>query len=127
MIASAIQQAQRQTTRASATILEVGVAATAHVRVAEHPVIEAEQLPDGCTVETWGAEDNAWVVFFIDYAASVEVELGPDGGKCLAIVQSLASIHFQAMGEREEGEEPLLSRKKVTDWVPQQDLSLIHI
>ena len=33
VIASAIQQAQRQTNRASATILEAGVSATAHLRV----------------------------------------------------------------------------------------------
>ena len=26
------------------------------------------------------------------------------------------------MGEREEGEEPLLSQKKVTDWAPQKDM-----
>ena len=34
VVASAIQQAQRQTTRASATTLDAGVAATAHVRIA---------------------------------------------------------------------------------------------
>ena len=29
---------------------------------------------------------------------------------------------FQAMGEREEGEEPLLSHNNVTDWAPQQEV-----
>ena len=36
--------------------------------------------------------------------------------------RSLASIHFQAMGERCEGEEPLLSHKKVTGWATQQEV-----
>ena len=56
----------------------------------------------------------------MDDAASVEVQWEPDGGRLLALAQSLASIHFQAMGEREEGEKPLLSPKKVMDWAPQQ-------
>ena len=46
----------------------------------------------------------------------------PDRGRCLALAQSLASTHFQAMGERAEGEEPRLSHKKVIDWAPQQDV-----
>ena len=62
------------------------------------------------------------MVFFADDAVSVEVQWEPDGGRCLTMAQSLASIHFQVMGEREEGEEPLLSNKKVTDWAPQQEV-----
>ena len=46
----------------------------------------------------------------------------PDRGRCIALAQSLASIHFQAMGERAEGEETLLSPKKVTDWPPKQEV-----
>ena len=53
---------------------------------------------------------------------SVEVQWDSDGGRCLALVQSLSSIHFQAMRERAEREEPLLSRKKVANWAPQQDV-----
>ena len=71
MIASAIQQAQRQMTRASATIPGAGVAATAYVRIAAHTGIKAKPLPEGCTVEEaegGGAEDTAWVVFFMDGA-----------------------------------------------------------
>ena len=125
VIASAIQQAQRQMIRASAAILEAGVAVKAHVRVADHTGIEAEPLPEGCTVEEaerGGAEDPARVVFFVDDAVSVEVQWKPDGGRCLATGQSLASIHFQAIEEREEGEEPLRSHKKVTDWGQQQEV-----
>ena len=51
MISSVIQQAQRQTTRASATILEAGTAATAHVQVAALTGVEARPLPEGCTVK----------------------------------------------------------------------------
>ena len=58
----------------------------------------------------------------MDDAVSVEVQWESDGGRCLALAQSLASIHFQAMGERAEGEEPLLSHNKVTDWAPQQEV-----
>ena len=81
VIASAVQQAQRQMTRASATILEAGVLAAAHVRVAANTGIEAEPLPEGCTVaevEGGGAADTAWVIFFMDDALSVEVQWEPD-------------------------------------------------
>ena len=88
------------------------------VRIAEQTGVEAQPLPESCTVKEveWrGADDTAWVVLFMDDAVSVEVQWESDGGRCLALAQSLASIHFQAMGERAEGEEPLLLHKKVTD------------
>ena len=77
MVASAIQQAQRQPMRASETTLDAGVAATAHVRIAEHNGVETEPLPEGCTVnkvEGGGADDTAWVVFFMDDAVSLDVQ-----------------------------------------------------
>ena len=37
------------------------------------------------------------------------------------LAQSLASITFQVMGRRAEGEQPLPSHK-FTDWAPQQDV-----
>lgn len=55
----------------------------------------------------------------MDEAVSMEIQREPDGAY-IALAQSLASIHIQAAGEREEGEESLRSHKKVTDWVPQQ-------
>ena len=73
-------------------------------------------------MEGGGAEGTAWVVFFMDDAVSLEVHWEPDGGRCIALAQSLASIHFQAMGKRGEGEKPLPSHKKVTDWAPQQEV-----
>ena len=48
--------------------------------------------------------------------------MGTVGGRCIALAPSLASIHFQAMAERREGGESLLSHKKVTDWAPQLEL-----
>ena len=39
---------------------------------------------------------------------------GRGGG--IDLSRSLGSIYFQAMGERSEGEEPLLSPRKVTGW-----------
>ena len=39
-------RAQRQTTRASVTILDAGIAATAHVRFAEHTGVKAEPMPE---------------------------------------------------------------------------------
>ena len=125
VIASAIQQAQRQTTRASATILAAGKEATAHVQVAGHTGVAVEPLPRGCIVaeaEGGGEEDPAWVVFFMDDAVSVEVQWEAGGGRCLVLSQALASNHHQAMGERAVGEEPLLSHKKVTDWAPRQEV-----
>ena len=45
-------QAQRQTTRESATILAAGVATTARVRVTADNGAGAEPLPESCTVKT---------------------------------------------------------------------------
>ena len=36
--------------------------------------------------------------------------------------RSLGSIYFQAMGERSEGEESLLSYSKVTGWATQKEV-----
>ena len=58
-------------------------------------------MPESCTVkavEGAGAEDSTWVVFFVNDAVSVEVQWEPDGGRCIALAQSLSSIHFQSMG-----------------------------
>ena len=58
------------------------MADTAHVRIAEQTGVEAEPLPEGCTgkeVEGGGADDTAWVVFFMDDAVSVEVQWEPGG------------------------------------------------
>ena len=60
---NAIQKANRQTTRESATIMGAGMEAAAHVRVAEHTGVETGPLPESCTVKTVegaGAEDTAW-------------------------------------------------------------------
>ena len=114
----AIQQAQRQTTNASATILAPGKVATAHVQVAGHTGVAVEPLPRGSIVEEVegeGEKDPAWVVFFMHDAVSVEVQWEAGGGGCLGLSQALASNHHQATGDRAVGEEPLLSHKKVTD------------
>ena len=52
----------------------------------------------------------------------VEVQWDAEGGRCLGLSRSLAFIHDQAMGERSEGEEPLLSREKVTGWATQREV-----
>ena len=112
VIASVIQQAQGQTTKASATILAAGKEATAHVKVAGHTGVAVEPLPRGCMVEEVegeGEEDPAWVVFSMDDAVSVKVKWEAGEGGCLVLSQALASNHHQAMGERAVGEEHLLS------------------
>ena len=93
------------------------MAATPHVRVAEHTGAEVGPLPEGCTVnevERAGAEGTAWVIFFRDDAVLSDVQEEPDGGRCCALAHSLASIHFLVVGERAEGEERFVSRSKVT-------------
>ena len=127
VIASAIQQAQRQTTKKSATILAAGKEATAHVQVAGHTGVAVEPLPRGCIVaeaEGGEEEDPVWVVLFMDAAGSVEVQWEAGGGRYSVLSQALASNHHQKMGERAVGEKPLLSQKKknVTDWAPRQEV-----
>ena len=81
--------------------------------------------PAECVVrpaEGGGAYDPAFVVFFMGDAILVEVQWEERGGRCLDFSRSLASIHFEAMGERRGGEEPLLSHKKVTSWETQQEM-----
>ena len=58
----------------------------------------------------------------MDDAILVEVQWDAEGERCLDLSRSLAFIHEQPMGERSEGEEPLLSRKKVTSWAKQQEV-----
>ena len=61
-----------------------------------------------------GADDPAFVAFYMDDAISAEVQWDAEGVRCLDLSRPLAFIHEKAMDERSEGEEPLLSRKKVT-------------
>ena len=96
VITSAIQQAQRQTTKASVTILVAGKESTAHVQVAGHTGVAVELLPRGCTVEEverGGEEAPAWVGFFMNDAVSVEVRWEAHGGRFLVLSQALASKH----------------------------------
>ena len=84
-----------------------------------------EPLPPGCRVPRvrgGGEGDPAWVIFFVDDAISVEVQWRDDGARCKALTVSLADAHFQAMGERAEGEEPLLPRGKMTEWATAQEV-----
>ena len=45
-----------------------------------------------------------------------------DVGRCLALSQSLASIHHIMLGEQGDGEEPVLSNKKTTNWAPAMEI-----
>ena len=77
LIASAIQQAQRQTKKASATVQAAGKDATAHVQGAWHTGVAVEPLPRVCIVEEVKGgekEDPAWIVFFMDDAVLVELQ-----------------------------------------------------
>ena len=58
----------------------------------------------------------------MDDAISVEVQWDPEGARCLDLSRSLVVIHEHAMGKRSEGEEPSLSKKKVTGWATQQEV-----
>ena len=74
-VASAIQEAYRSTTWASAGTSAAATVATS-VGVAEPIRKDVEALPSGCRVPKvrGGCErDPAWVVFFVDDAISVEV------------------------------------------------------
>ena len=64
-------------------------------------------------------EDSALVVFFMDGAILGRGTVGQWEG---AVYRLVASIHFQAMGEQGEGEEPLLSHRKVTSWETRQEM-----
>ena len=125
VIASAMQQAQRETAKASAMILAAGSEVTAHARIAGHTEVAVEPLPQGCIikcVEEGGTGDHARIVFFTDDAVSVELRWEADGRKCLALALALTSIHHQTMGEGEEEGEPLLSHKMVTGCPPRQEV-----
>lgn len=49
------------------------------------------------------------------------------GGRYLALSQALASDHHQAMGERAEGEKPLLSLKKAMDWIRGREVLVFDV
>ena len=83
-----------------------------------------EQLPPGCRVPKvrgGGERYPAWVIFFMNDAISVEVQWNDDGARRKALTASLADAHFKAMGERGQGEEPLLPRK-MTGWSTAQEI-----
>ena len=116
---------KRNTTRTSALFSPAGDRAVEHVTVAQKTGRSVVSWPAECVVRTAkgrGADDPAFVASCMDDAISVEVRWDTEGARCLDLSRSLAFIHEQAMGERFEGEEPLLSRKKVTGWATQQEV-----
>ena len=105
VISAAIQYAQRITTRASASFSHAGDRAVEHVAIALSTGRPVASWPAECVVrpaEGGGADDPAFVVVFMDDAISVEV---PWEKGCIDLSRSLTSFHFQAMGERGEGED----------------------
>ena len=82
VLANAIQQAQRQTTRASVTILDARVAVTAHVRVAEDTGVKAEPLPKGFTVQAVerGSRGHRVGDFLYGRCGVGGIQWEPDGG-----------------------------------------------
>lgn len=66
VVASAMQDAQRETTRVTAVIIEAGNRTTSHVKIVLMTRKKVESLPVGCEVpilEGGGAEDGAGVSF----------------------------------------------------------------
>ena len=125
VISAAMQPAQRNATRSSASLSQARHGAVAHVTIAPRTGRPVVGWPAEWVVrpaEGRGANDPTVVAFFMDYAISIKVQWGKEGGRCLDLSRSLASTHVQAMGERCEGEEPLLSHKTVTDWATQQEV-----
>ena len=74
LAASAIQEAHRSTTWASAGTSVAATEATSHVGVVEPTRKDVEPLPPGCpvpNVQGGGERDPAWVILFVDDAISV--------------------------------------------------------
>lgn len=67
-------------------------------------------------------DDPAFVVSVMDAAISIVVLWYSEGARCVGDSWPLASTHFQAIGEKSEGQEPLLSHKTVTGWATQQEV-----
>ena len=112
VVSAAVQHAQRNRTRAAASLSQAGDRAVEHMGIAPSSGRPVANWPAEFIVrpaEEGGAYDPAFVVFFMDDAISVEVQWADWGERCLDLSQSLASIHFKAMGERREEEEPFFS------------------
>ena len=76
MVASAIQEAHRVTTWASAGTSTAAIEATCRMVVAEPTEKAVETLPPGCRVPKvrgGGERDPAWVILSVDDAISLKV------------------------------------------------------
>ena len=85
MVASAIKEAHRTTTWASAGTSAAATEATTRVGVVEPTRKDVEPLPPGCRVPRVrgvGERDPACVIFFVDDAISVEIQWRDDGTRC---------------------------------------------
>lgn len=125
LAAGAIEHAQCHTTKDTAVFTPSGLRAVEHVNIAPATGNDKEPIPAECIVpelEGGGEEDTACTAFYVDDAVSVEAKHEPDGGRCIVLSKSLASIHHLLLGERGEGQEPVLSHKKTTDWAPQMEV-----
>lgn len=97
----------------------MGQAATSHVRVRMPAAESNADLPVQCVVPP-GVVGNTDLAFFVKYyvddAILAEVRFTSDAERCLLASASFASDHFRLLGERHEGDPPILSVAKVSDW-----------
>ena len=57
-----------------------------------------------------------FVRHYVDDGILVEVQWFRDGRRCMRALRSLASDHFQLLGERGPDVLPLFSARKITNW-----------
>eukprot|EP00752_Nemacystus_decipiens_P007888 g7048.t1 len=120
LVAGGIEHAQCNITVDTVVRTPSGVKAVEHVRVEPPSGRPLAPVPTQCKVPSPGKDqEKACTVFYVDDAMSLERR---DVGRCLALSQSLASIHHIMLGERGEGDEPVLSKKKTTNWAPAMEI-----
>ena len=67
------------------------------------------------------------VRFCVDDAISLEAMHEQNGERCLELTAALASTHHVMLGERGEGEEQVLAKKKMKNWKEREVMVLLRL
>ena len=119
LFSSALEHSPTHSTFQDTVVSPQGAAAVEHVCLApswDKPVVS---LPRDCKPVP-GVGGNTGSYFFVRYYVNdgilVEVQLWPDGRRCMRAVQSLVSDHFRLLDDRGASVPPLLSAGKIMNW-----------
>lgn len=124
LVASAMEDDIKRTTKKAANFTPVGIRTTEHPQFAQpsgkYRYSASASAMSSEDVDVEGVEDSVCTRFFADDAismevCSMEVQHEAEGRRCEAFTTGIANLHQEMLGERREAEDKVIAQKKMID------------